>query len=372
MKLEDLERHWQAFGEQDPLWAILSLAGKRGRGWDVDEFLATGRAEVGFVMDRLAEHAIEVDRNRALDFGCGVGRLTLLLADHFTRCDGIDLARSMIEQARTLNRLGDRVRYHHSAAQDLRMFSTSSFDFVLALLVLQHMEATLMRGYLGEFVRLLRPRGVCYFNIPEPSVTGEPLPPEAWRAGLELRGAMPRFASGEPAVLEVLVRNDSPVPWPAEARLSVGNHWRTFSGKMLAVDDVRAQLDGGLAPGEQTLVRVPLAPPGGDAYLLEIDLVQEHVGWFGERGSPTLCIPVLHGRSRGDLREANSALRVARPGRGKFTPWMEMHALPREQVVATVEAAGGGVVAAFPVDRCGPVWPSVDYIVRRRDQAQRT
>ena len=50
MELEDLQQHWTAFGEQDPLWAILTAPGKRGGGWGLDEFFATGRPEVEEVL----------------------------------------------------------------------------------------------------------------------------------------------------------------------------------------------------------------------------------------------------------------------------------------------------------------------------------
>ena len=160
--------------------------------WDLDEFFATGRAKVDDVLRMLADRGIAIEMGRALDFGCGVGRLTRALAEHFDSCDGVDLAASMIERARELNEDGERVRFHHNDAPDLRLFGDGSFDFILSLIVLQHMEPELMRGYMREFVRVLRPGGVAFFNVPERFVSrGEPLPPEAWRASLTLIGTIP-------------------------------------------------------------------------------------------------------------------------------------------------------------------------------------
>ena len=132
----------------------------------------------------LADRGVAIERGRALDFGCGVGRLTQALAEHFDSCDGVDLAASMIERARELNENGERVRFHHNDAPDLRLFGDGSFDFILSLIALQHMEPELMRGYLREFLRVLRPGGVAFFNVPERLVLAEELPPEAWRASL--------------------------------------------------------------------------------------------------------------------------------------------------------------------------------------------
>ena len=118
----------------------------------------------------------------------------------------------MIERAREFNRDGERVRFHHNNASDLRLFADGSFDFVLALIVLQHMPAELMRGYIREFLRVLRPAGVAFFNIPERFEVGAELPPEAWRASLALIGRIPTLTPGQIAPVRLKVRNESPAP----------------------------------------------------------------------------------------------------------------------------------------------------------------
>ena len=52
--------------------------------------------------------------------------------------------------------------------------------------------------------------------------------------------------------------------------------------------DGRYGIGKDLKPGEET--EVPLlvaAPKEPGEYILEVDLVQEQVGWFSEKGSPT-------------------------------------------------------------------------------------
>jgi hypothetical protein len=100
-------------------------------------------------------------------------------------------------------------------------------------------------------------------------------------------------------VLLVRVKNISAVTWPARERgggvhqVSVGNHWLDPSGKILINDDGRSALLRDLNPGES--IEIPLtvnAPTDVGAYLLEIDMVQEGVSWFGLKGSPTVRLPV--------------------------------------------------------------------------------
>jgi 2-polyprenyl-3-methyl-5-hydroxy-6-metoxy-1,4-benzoquinol methylase len=94
-------------------------------------------------------------RGSALDFGCGVGRLTQALADHFDEVWGVDIASSMIEGARRLDRSGGRCRYLVNGRP--RVVRDASFGFILSLIVLQHLEPEYIRSYLREFIRLLAP-----------------------------------------------------------------------------------------------------------------------------------------------------------------------------------------------------------------------
>src|SRR6266700_763326 len=96
--LQDLTERWDRAGRTDPFWAVLSWRGKRGNRWLSDEFFETGIQEIALVMahaDRLGLDGHE----RALDFGCGPGRLTQALTRYFDEVDGVDISPSMIELA---------------------------------------------------------------------------------------------------------------------------------------------------------------------------------------------------------------------------------------------------------------------------------
>jgi len=94
---------------------------------------------------------LRVPHHQALDFGCGVGRLTQALAEHFERVAGVDIAASMIARARQENRHGDRVRYVVNERSDLAGLGSERFDLILSLLVLQHMEPAYALGYVAEW-----------------------------------------------------------------------------------------------------------------------------------------------------------------------------------------------------------------------------
>jgi len=166
MTLARLQRHWDEFGRRDPYWAVLTDPAKAGNKWDPDEFFATGRAEVAQVLEWASVRGVTIRRSRALDFGCGVGRLTQALGDHFEQVTGVDIAPSMLELAQQHNRHGARCEYVLNEREDLGLFPGESVDFIYSRLVLQHLRPALIRSYLREFVRLLDGGGVAIFNLP--------------------------------------------------------------------------------------------------------------------------------------------------------------------------------------------------------------
>ena len=126
-----------------------------------------------------------------------------------------------------------------------------------------------------------------------------PLAASSSRAELRVVDAPARLGVKEKATLRVVVRNAGDALWLARERggspfqLSVGNHWLDAGGGMVVNDDGRGALPRDLRPGEEAEVSfVVNAPARAGNYLLEIDVLQEGVSWFGLRGSKTLRVPV--------------------------------------------------------------------------------
>ncbi len=167
-----IKANWESLGQHDPLWAIVSVPDKQGNRWDPAEFFATGVAEVQVVLNMLRDLGLTVGRGRALDFGAGVGRLTQALAGHFDEVDGVDISAPMLAQAKSLNRFGERVRYVAGEA-DRVPFPDATFDFVLSRIVLQHVGIEWQRGYVREFMRVLKPAGIAVFQVPARAVADD-------------------------------------------------------------------------------------------------------------------------------------------------------------------------------------------------------
>ena len=168
VSLRRIQKDWNEFGKTDPLWAVITAEGTRGGKWDADAFFETGRTEIAQVMNVIGGLRIPVGRARALDFGCGVGRLSRALADHFAEVVGVDIAPSMIELANKMSSVEGRCTYILNETDELRMLPTDSFDLVYSNITLQHMPPRYGRRYLEEFLRVTRPDGLIVFELLRP------------------------------------------------------------------------------------------------------------------------------------------------------------------------------------------------------------
>lgn len=159
-----LEATWDNWAKTDPLFAILSDPNKLGGKWDIGEFMAH-TPELDSTLAMAEKQRLLGERSLALDFGCGVGRITQALANHFDKVVGIDISEAMIAQAVTLNRRGDQCRY---VSGDLRQFADATFDFAFTLYVIQHIPRSMQGNILRELVRVLKPGGLLIFQIAAP------------------------------------------------------------------------------------------------------------------------------------------------------------------------------------------------------------
>jgi SAM-dependent methyltransferase len=155
-------RDWEEMAAIDPLWAIMSEPEKRFGNWEINEFLRTGQEEISGLMRSAGELALPQQCRRAIDFGCGVGRLTRALHDYFPECFGVDISRSMLEKARKIT-----PECQFREASDLRSFSAGFADLIYSSLVLQHQpDKTHVYALIRDMVRVLSPGGLLVFQMP--------------------------------------------------------------------------------------------------------------------------------------------------------------------------------------------------------------
>lgn len=133
---------------------------------------------------------------------------------------------------------------------------------------------------------------------------GAPATDALYQGSLELMEGVAPFALGEERGIVVRVTNrgshvwpPGDVGWPA---VRIAYRWLDDTGGAVVPDGLRTPLPAALAPGSSLLVPVDvLAPPVAGPHALVLDLLHEHVRWFGCELSlqvdvaPALCVAIL-------------------------------------------------------------------------------
>lgn len=163
------DREWERWGQLDPYFGVITH--ERFRRSNLDDearraFFDSGRVQVDYV---LAMCRTFIDSTfqpvDVMDFGCGVGRVTIPFAAHCTTAVGIDVSVSMLEEARrnVLDQGAQNVAFH-ACNDDLTPWH-GAFDLVHSCIVLQHIEPERVRSLFGELVRCVRPGGICALQL---------------------------------------------------------------------------------------------------------------------------------------------------------------------------------------------------------------
>ncbi len=102
--------------------------------------------------------------DRVLDFGCGGGRQSVLLAKKVGKVVGVDIDGLEIERAKAYAQYTQtqNVEFIHAAVEKV-CFPSESFDVVVSFCVMEHVPN--YRAVCDEFYRLLKPGGKMLLSV---------------------------------------------------------------------------------------------------------------------------------------------------------------------------------------------------------------
>jgi ubiquinone/menaquinone biosynthesis C-methylase UbiE len=107
-----------------------------------------------------------VARRRALEIGCGPGRLVLPMSRHFEEIYGVDISDEMIHIARERLQAVPNAHFLVNSGGDLALFEDDYFSFVYSFIVFQHIPSKdVVLNYLREIQRVLVPGGITRFQV---------------------------------------------------------------------------------------------------------------------------------------------------------------------------------------------------------------
>jgi SAM-dependent methyltransferase len=160
----DTDREWEKWGAREPYFGVITNPEFRRQNLDgsaKERFFASGRAHVDHIMNTCRER---IDRSfrprRALDFGCGVGRVTLALASVSETVIGLDVSESMLREAENNRTERGINNVTFLASNDSLSTIDGSFDFIHSFIVFQHLHVARARAIFAELLGRLVSGGV--------------------------------------------------------------------------------------------------------------------------------------------------------------------------------------------------------------------
>ncbi|SDB61307.1 Methyltransferase domain-containing protein [Belnapia rosea] len=160
---------WEAIGETAPHWSVVSsdefaperIAETR------EAFYASAGIDLRIILGILARIGRAAgDFTRIVEYGCGVGRLSMLLAGTFRQVVGLDISRAHLRLAEERRRQLDieNIIFRQVTADHLH--PEQDYDLWFSRIVLQHNPPPVILHILDGMFRGLAPGGITIFQVP--------------------------------------------------------------------------------------------------------------------------------------------------------------------------------------------------------------
>jgi len=168
--LDRIAAEWRKFGETEPHWSVLTGPEYLSSNIDnnIEQFYRSGKSDIETLLAGPARCGIDVTHfNRVMDFGCGVGRLALALAEISDHVTGIDIspAHLAIAAQRASSTSTGNVEFIPIAhPNDLK--EHCGFDLVTSYIVLQHNPPPVQNEILRNLLSTLTVGGIAVIQIP--------------------------------------------------------------------------------------------------------------------------------------------------------------------------------------------------------------
>ena len=154
VRTRDTDADWRRIGSTEPFWGVSSHPQYLHDQLDapaLEALYASGRLYVDAIAADVAQDlGVSLQAAKALDFGCGVGRLSEAMGAYAKDVTGYDVSAGMLEVAR---RRGAAVRYVDTLPDE-------TFDWINSALVFQHIPPERGLVALEALLQRLSPDGI--------------------------------------------------------------------------------------------------------------------------------------------------------------------------------------------------------------------
>jgi SAM-dependent methyltransferase len=156
--IRDTNLDWQMIGAKEPFFGVLSDERFRLENLSeqaIEDFYQTGSEQVELLFTKMQNLGPFTPKS-VLDFGCGVGRLSIPLTHKIGLVVGVDISPGMIAEAQI--RAPDGLTFANQIPEQ-------SFDWVVSIIVFQHIPPSRGLALLHELLSRLSPHGGATIQI---------------------------------------------------------------------------------------------------------------------------------------------------------------------------------------------------------------
>lgn len=211
----NMGRFWDQRAEEDAFFFVDNRM-EYGKP-DLERFWADGERDLDKLLGALGVSVQQQDH--VLEIGCGVGRLTRVLARRAASITALDVSQRMLDKAAELNPGLSNVTWTLGDGSSLQPIPPSSVDVCISHVVFQHIpDPAITLGYVREMGRVLRPGGWAAFQVSN-------------YPDLHVPGSL--FARGRDALLALVHRGPR------------GQHHPSWVGSVVELDDLRSAAAAG-------------------------------------------------------------------------------------------------------------------------------
>jgi SAM-dependent methyltransferase len=189
-QIERMRRDWDRRARENARHYVVTGQDE----WSDEEFHQSGRLTLEEeILNDLGNVCQGKDpkQMKALEIGCGAGRVTRAFAEFFGEVYAVDISREMVRQARRLVADLPNAHVFHNNGKDLSVVRQSwrnrfgfgprlQLDFAFSFMVFQHIPSReIIESYVREAHRLLRPGALFKFQV-QGSPSAEPEAQDSW------------------------------------------------------------------------------------------------------------------------------------------------------------------------------------------------
>lgn len=159
------DAEWEKWGRKDPYFGVIT--DDKFRSHEIteeakEEFFKTGRIHINHVMEVCRQHIDpSFSPKRALDFGCGTGRLVIPLAEIAGHVVGLDVSESMLKEAFKNCDKHPVMNVSLLKSDDNLSCLDGCFDFIHSFIVFQHISVDRGRRIFRNLLDHLEDGGIC-------------------------------------------------------------------------------------------------------------------------------------------------------------------------------------------------------------------